>query len=145
MLYNTSKNLYICDTMKHINTILHAFSLSFVLTGALIVATLTSHANNIGLVDDDNKDKVKKAEDKITLAEMPKANLSLDAGFRFSGNMNAGFHLSDNNQWNFKSVMTFKRGNATYVLPYAAQIQQPTNMNLGFHHLQIVLPLKKKS
>jgi hypothetical protein len=70
-----------------------------------------------------------------------KAKLSLDAGFRYNGAMNSGFKLSDNNAWNFKSVMTIKKGNVTYVLPYATQIQQPSNMN--FHHLQIVLPLKR--
>jgi hypothetical protein len=129
--------------MKHIYNILHAFSLSFVLAGALVVATMTARANDTSPFDD-NRDKIKKTEEKVSLSAMPKANLSLDANFRFTGNMNAGIRLSDNNtNWNFKSVMTIKRGNATYVLPYATQIQQPSNMNMNFHHLQIVLPLKR--
>ena len=140
MLYNISKFLYICDTMKQITNTFKAFSLSFLLAGALVLAGISVKAND-NLLNDNNKDKIKKSENKLSLTSMPKANLSLDAGFRFNGAMSSAFKLSDNNAWNFKSVMTIKKGNVTYVLPYAAQIQPPANMN--FHHLQIVLPLRK--
>ena len=132
--------MYICDTMKQITTIFKTFSLSFLLAGAMAITAMSAYASD-NLLNDNNKDKIKKAETKISFSSMPKANLSLDAGYRFNA-INAGFKLSDDkNSWNFKSTMTIKQGNVTYVLPYAAQIQQPTNM--GFHHLQIILPLRK--
>jgi hypothetical protein len=126
--------------MKQITTIFKTFSLSFLLAGVMALTALSAHASD-NLTDDNNKDKGKKAEEKLSLSAMPKANLSLDAGYRFNA-INAGFKLSDDNSsWNFKSTMTIKQGNVTYVLPYAAQIQQPSNM--GFHHLQIILPLRR--
>lgn len=126
--------------MKQITTIFKTFSLSFLLAGVMALAALSAHASD-NLTNDNNKDKGKKAEEKLSLSAMPKANLSLDAGYRFNV-INAGFKLSDDNSsWNFKSTMTIKQGNVTYVLPYAAQIQQPSNM--GFHHLQIILPLRR--
>jgi len=126
--------------MKQITTIFKTFSLSFLLAGVMALAALSAHASD-NLTNDNNKDKGKKAEEKLSLSAMPKANLSLDAGYRFNA-INAGFKLSDDNSsWNFKSTMTIKQGNVTYVLPYAAQIQQPANM--GYHHLQIILPLRK--
>lgn len=126
--------------MKQITTIFKTFSLSFLLAGVMALAALSAHASD-NLTNDNNKDKGKKAEEKLSLSAMPKANLSMDAGYRFNA-INAGFKLSDDNSsWNFKSTMTIKQGNVTYVLPYAAQIQQPSNM--GFHHLQIILPLRR--
>jgi hypothetical protein len=125
--------------MKQITNIFHAFSLSFFLAGALAIVAISAQASD-NILTDKNKDKIKKTESGLSL--MPKANLSLDAGFRYDGSMNAGFRLSDNNAaLSIKSVMTFKKGNVTYVLPYATQIQPLPNMN--FHHLQIVLPLKR--
>lgn len=132
--------MYICDTMKQRTNILHTFSLSFLLAGFLVITGLTATANDN--LTNDNKDKIKKNETRISLANMSgKTNLSLDAGFRFNGAMSSNFKLSDNNSYNFKSVMTIKKGNVTYVLPYATQIQPPTNMN--FHQLHISLPLRK--
>ena len=132
--------MYICDTMKQLTNILQTFSLSFLLAGILIVSGLTAKANDN--ITSDNKDKIKKNETKLSLTGLSgKANLSLDAGFRFNGAMSSNFKLSENNSWNFKSVMTIKKGNVTYVLPYATQIQSPSNMN--FHQLHIVLPLRK--
>jgi hypothetical protein len=126
--------------MKQINTILKTFSLSFLLAGVLALTAMSAYASD-NLTNDNTKDKIKKAETKLSMGSMPKANLSLDAGYRFNA-INAGFKLSDdNNSWNFKSTMTIKQGNVTYVLPYAAQIQQPSKM--GYHHLQIILPLHK--
>ncbi len=132
--------MYICDTMKQLTNILQTFSLSFLLAGILVIAGLTAKANDN--LTSDNKDKIKKNETKLSLTGLSgKANLSLDAGFRFNGAMSSNFKLSENNSWNFKSVMTIKKGNVTYVLPYATQIQPPSNMN--FHQLHIVLPLRK--
>lgn len=132
--------MYICDTMKQRTNILHTFSLSFLLAGLLVITGLTATANDN--ITSDNKDKIKKNETKLALANMSgKTNLSLDAGFRFNGAMSSNFKLSDNNSYNFKSVMTIKKGNVTYVLPYATQIQPPVNMN--FHQLHISLPLRK--
>jgi hypothetical protein len=126
--------------MKQINNILKTFSLSFLLAGVMALTAMSAYASD-NITNDNIKDKGKKAETKLSLSSMPKANLSLDAGYRFNA-INAGFKLSDdNNSWNFKSTMTIKQGNVTYVLPYAAQIQQPSNM--GYHHLQIILPLRK--
>jgi hypothetical protein len=126
--------------MKQITNILQALSLSFFLAGALAIVAMNAQASD-NIITDKNKDKIKKTTES-GFSLMPKANLSLDAGFRYTGSMNSSFRLSDNNAaFNLKSVMTFKKGNVTYVLPYATQIQQPSNMN--FHHLQIVLPLKR--
>jgi hypothetical protein len=126
--------------MKQITNILHTFSLSFLLAGLLLITGLTASANDN--LTSDNKDKIKKNENKISLTSLSgKTKLSLDAGFRFNGAMSTTFKLSDNNSYNFKSVMTIKKGNVTYVLPYATQIQKPANMN--FHQLHIVLPLRK--
>jgi hypothetical protein len=126
--------------MKQITNILQTFSLSFLLAGILVISGLTAKANDN--LTSDNKDKIKKNETKLSLAGLSgKTNLSLDAGFRFNGAMSSNFKLSENNSWNFKSVMTIKKGNVTYVLPYATQIQPPSNMN--FHQLHIVLPLRK--
>ncbi|QHS62492.1 hypothetical protein [Chitinophaga agri] len=126
--------------MKQRTNILHTFSLSFLLAGLLVITGLTATANDN--ITSDNKDKIKKNETKLALANMSgKTNLSLDAGFRFNGAMSSNFKLSDNNSYNFKSVMTIKKGNVTYVLPYATQIQPPVNMN--FHQLHISLPLRK--
>ena len=126
--------------MKQITNILQALSLSFFLAGALAIVAMNAQASD-NIITDKNKDKIKKTTES-GLSLMPKANLSLDAGFRYTGSMNSTFRLSDNNAaLSMKSVMTFKKGNVTYVLPYATQIQQPSNMN--FHHLQIVLPLKR--
>lgn len=124
--------------MKQITNIFQAFSLSFFLAGALAIVAISAQASD-NILTDKNKDKIKKTESGLSL--MPKANLSLDAGFRYSGSMTSAFRLSDNSALNIKSVMTFKKGNVTYVLPYATKIQPPSNMN--FHHLQIILPLKR--
>jgi hypothetical protein len=125
--------------MKQITNIFQAFSLSFFLAGALAVVAISAQASD-NILTDKNKDKVKKTTES-GLSLMPKANLSLDAGFRYSGSMTSAFRLSDNSALSIKSVMTFKKGNVTYVLPYATKIQPPSNMN--FHHLQIILPLKR--
>lgn len=132
--------MYICDTMKQITNILQTFSLSFLLAGILVITGLTAKANDN--LTSDNKDKIKKNETKVAFEGLSgKTKLSLDAGFRFNGAMSSNFKLSENNSWNLKSVMTIKKGNVTYVLPYAAQVQPPSNMN--FHQLHIVLPLRK--
>lgn len=126
--------------MKQITNILQTFSLSFLLAGILVITGLTAKANDN--LTSDNKDKIKKNETKVAFEGLSgKTKLSLDAGFRFNGAMSSNFKLSENNSWNLKSVMTIKKGNVTYVLPYAAQVQPPSNMN--FHQLHIVLPLRK--
>lgn len=133
--------MYICDTMKTFNNILQSFSLSCLLAGALLIVGAFEARANMRLLPDDNKDKVnKKTENRITLTAMPKAKFGLDAGYRYSGNLNSEFRLSNNSSLNFKSVLTYKKGNVTYVLPYSFKMEQPNGMN--YHRLQIVLPLK---
>lgn len=118
------------------------FSLSCLLAGALAVFALKAQANN-SFLPDDNKDKV-KTDSRFAL-RMPKTNLSLDAGYRLSGAFSSSFKLSsgENNVTtvNFKSVVTYTKGNVTYVVPYNFQVPQPNGQN--FHKLQIILPLKK--
>jgi hypothetical protein len=126
--------------MKKKTIILRVFSLSCLLAGMLVFSALKARAND-NFLPDDNKDKLnKKAATSLLLRDARKTTLSLDAGFRYSGTLNSEFKLTPTNYVNFKSVMTYKRGNVTYVLPYTVQIQQPSNMQ--FHKLQIVLPLK---
>lgn len=138
MLYDILKKLYICDTMKTRTFILQSFSLSCLLAGILVLCSFSSRANDLSPNSDSDKDKKKSGASLFTGA-LPKTNLSLD-GFRYNGMLNSEFKLTANNTWNFKSVMTYKKGNVTYVLPYNFQIQQPANMQ--FHQLQLVLPLK---
>ncbi len=138
MLYDILKSLYICDTMKTRTSILHSFSLSCLLAGILVLCSISSKANDLSTNSDNDKDK-KKAGSSLFAGALPKTNLSLD-GFRYNGMLNSEFKLTANNTWNFKSVMTYKKGNVTYVLPYNFQVQQPANMQ--FHKLQLVLPLK---
>lgn len=125
--------------MKTRTFILQSFSLSFLLAGIMVLCSFSGKANDLSPNSD--KDKVtKKTNTGLFMGALPKTNLSLDAGFRYSGTLNSEFKLTANNTWNFKSVMTYKKGNVTYVLPYNFQIQQPANMQ--FHKLQLVLPLK---
>lgn len=139
MLYDILKSLYICDTMKTRTFILQSFSLTCLLAGMLICCVLTARANDLALNSD--KDKVaKKTENRFLLGAMPKTNLSLD-GFRYSGTLSSEFKLTSPTSWNIKSVMTYKKGNVTFVLPYNVQVQQPTNTQ-QFHKLRILLPLK---
>jgi len=139
LLYDILKSLYICDTMKTRTFILQSFSLTCLLAGMLICCVLTARANDLALNSD--KDKVaKKTENRFLLGAMPKTNLSLD-GFRYSGTLSSEFKLTSPTSWNIKSVMTYKKGNVTFVLPYNVQVQQPTNTQ-QFHKLRILLPLK---
>jgi len=124
--------------MKTRTFILQSFSLSCLLAGILVLCSFSSRANDLSPNSDSDKDK-KKAGTGLFSGALPKTNLSLD-GFRYNGMLNSEFKLTANNTWNFKSVMTYKKGNVTYVLPYNFQIQQPANMQ--FHKLQLVLPLK---
>ncbi|HEY1165375.1 MAG TPA: hypothetical protein VGE90_09400 [Chitinophaga sp.] len=124
--------------MKTRTFILQSFSLSCLLAGILVLCSYSSRANDLSPNSDSDKDK-KKTGTSLFAGALPKTNLSLD-GFRYNGMLNSEFKLTANNTWNFKSVMTYKKGNVTYVLPYNFQVQQPANMQ--FHKLQLVLPLK---
>ncbi|RFS20973.1 hypothetical protein DVR12_16610 [Chitinophaga silvatica] len=100
---------------------------------------------------DNNKDKVKKAGDGphyVLNNAIPKTKLSLDGGFRFSGSFSSDFKLTtipntNYNVINFKTVMTYTKGNVTYVVPYNVQVQNQPPGNGNFQKLQIILPLKK--
>lgn len=137
--------MYICATMKTKINISKTFSLSCLLAGALAFFALSALANNPFLPSDNEKDKAKKTADNthfVLNTAMPKTNLALDAGYRFTGSMSSNFKFTNTNAINFKSVMTYTKGNVTYVVPYTVQMpQQPGNMN--FQKLQIILPLKK--
>lgn len=120
---------------------MQVFSLSCLLAGMLVFSALKARANE-NLLPDDNKDKLnKKAAATLLLGNARKTNLSMDAAWKYSGTLSSEFKLTPTNYVNYKSVMTYKRGNITYVLPYTVQIQQPSNMQ--FHKLQLVLPLKR--
>lgn len=138
--------------MKATTHISRKFSLSCLLAGALAFFALNALANNNFLPTDNNKDKVKKAADSphyVLNTAMPKTNLSLDAGYRFSGTFNSDFKFTTSNNYNsvinLKAVTTYTKGNVTYVVPsnvnVQVQSQPPGNMN--FQKLQIILPLKK--
>lgn len=152
MLYNTSKKYYICDTMNLLTYIFRHFSLSCVMAGALALASVkaSASANSVegpGDSYDRMSNKIEKTSFKLGASFMKKTSLSLDGAFKNSGNVNSDFKFTSENSnvstLNFKSVVTYKKGNVTYILPYAVQIQQPSNLNLGFHNLQITLPLRK--
>ncbi len=113
------------------------------LAGVMALLAIKAQANS-NLLPTDNKDKVKKTDNThfVLNTSMPKANLGLDAGYRYTGAFSSDFKFTNNNTVNFKSVMTYTKGNVTYVVPYNVQVpQQPGNMN--FQRLQIILPLKK--
>ena len=137
--------------MKAKTYISRTFSLSCLLAGALAFFALNALANNNFLPNDNNKDKVKKAADNPHLGlttAMPKTNLGLDASYRYSGTFSSDFKFTtpvthDNNVINFKTVMTYTKGNVTYVVPYNVQVQSQPPGNMNFQKLQIILPLKK--
>lgn len=109
---------------------------------------LSVKANDLGVnPDDNNDDKVKKTETRFSLttnAAMPKTNLSLDAGFTASGILKTSFNLSPKNTINVKSIVTYKKGNVTYIVPYnvnvSVQAAQPT---MRYHQVNIKLPFRK--
>lgn len=104
---------------------------------------LSVQANDLGGNLDNEKEKaVKKAETRYSLTAMPKTNLSLDAGFKASGILKTDFNLSsDNSTVNVKSLLTYKKGNVTYILPYTVQAQPATSMR--YHQVQFNLPFRK--
>ncbi|RBL88429.1 hypothetical protein DF182_17715 [Chitinophaga flava] len=105
---------------------------------------ISAWANNSFLPSDNEKEKAKKTDNIhfVLNTAMPKTNLALDAGYRFTGSINSNFKFTNTNVINFQSVMTYTKGNMTYVVPYTVlPPQQPGNMN--FQKLQIILPLKK--
>ncbi|WP_212006607.1 hypothetical protein [Chitinophaga sp. HK235] len=128
------KNIHISKT----------FSLSCLLASAMALFAISAWANNSFLPSDNEKEKAKKTDNIhfVLNTAMPKTNLALDAGYRFTGSINSNFKFTNTNVINFQSVMTYTKGNMTYVVPYTVQPpQQPGNMN--FQKLQIILPLKK--
>ncbi|MFD2885515.1 hypothetical protein [Chitinophaga cymbidii] len=134
--------------MKKINNIIHTFSLSCLMVSALFVLALSVKANDLGInPDDNNDDKVKKTENRFSLGtntSMPKTNLSLDAGFTASGILKTSFNLSSKNTVNVKSVMTYKKGNVTYIVPYNVNVSvQAAEPNMRYHQVQIKLPFRK--
>lgn len=152
MLYNISKSLYICVTMKAKTYISRTFSLSCLLAGALAFFALNALADNSFLPSDNNKDKTKKAADSqhfVLNTAMPKTNLSLDAAYRYSGTFSSDFKFNtnnvttNNNVINLKAVMTYTKGNVTYIVPSNVQVQSQPPGNMNFQKLQIILPLKK--
>ncbi|MFY0253748.1 hypothetical protein ACDQ55_07300 [Chitinophaga sp. 30R24] len=136
--------------MKAKNYISRTFSLSCFLASALAFFALNAVANNNFLPSDNNKDKVKKASDSqhfVLNTSMPKTNLGLDASYRYSGTFNSDFKFTNtannNTVINLNAVMTYTKGNITYVVPYNVQVQSQPPGNMNFQKLQIILPLKK--
>lgn len=128
--------------MKRINNIIQTFSLSCLMVSALFMVALSVQANDLGGNLDSEKDKVvKKKETRYNLTAMPKTNLSLDAGFKASGILKTEFNLSSDNTVNVKSVMTYKKGNITYIVPYTVQAQPVPSMR--YHQVQFSLPFRK--
>ncbi|ASZ11367.1 hypothetical protein CK934_10495 [Chitinophaga sp. MD30] len=121
------------------------------MAGALALASVKASASaNTVEGPGDSYDRMSNKIEKTSFrlgSSMKKTSLSLDGAFKHNGNVNSDFKFSNESSTvstlNFKSVVTYKKGNVTYILPYAVQIQQPSNLNLGFHNLQITLPLRK--
>ena len=134
--------------MKKINYIIHTFSLSCLMVSALFMLALSVKANDPGMnPEDNNDDKVKKTETRFSLTRhttMPKTNLSLDAGFTASGILKTSFNLSSKNTVNVKSVVTYKRGNVTYIVPYNVNVSvQAAEPNMRYHRIQVKLPFRR--
>jgi hypothetical protein len=112
------------------------------MVSALFMVALSVQANDLGGNLDGEKDKVvKKNETRFNLTAMPKTNLSLDAGFKASGILKTDFNLSsDNSTVNVKSVVTYKKGNVTYIVPYTQAV--PVN-TMRYHQVQFNLPFRK--
>ncbi|MBV8253871.1 MAG: hypothetical protein JO154_14810 [Chitinophaga sp.] len=133
--------------MKKETNILKVFSLSCMLASVMALFATAATANTN--LSTDNKDKVKKTENThfVLNTTMPKTNLGLDAGYRYSGAFSSSFKFTNtntnNSAVNFQQVMTYTKGNVTYVVPYSVQVQQQMPGNLNFQKLQIILPLKK--
>lgn len=114
------------------------------------MVALSVKANETGLGEND-KAVVKKTTDKtdhpfsLTTTTMPKTNLSLDAGFTSSGILKTSFNLSSSNTVNVKSVMTYKKGNVTYIVPYNVNVnvQQNAEPTQRYHQVHIRFPFRK--
>ncbi len=115
------------------------------MVSALFMLAPKVQANDLGGNLDNNNDKVvvKKTETHYNLTAMPKTTLSLDAGFKASGILKTDFNLSSNNTLSVKSVMTFKKGNVTYIVPYVVQVQEPPLPTMRYHQLQFKLPFRR--
>ncbi|MCK7559944.1 hypothetical protein MKQ70_35435 [Chitinophaga sedimenti] len=106
------------------------------------MGALKASANDEGFISDDDKSKAAKKTEVNLSFTAAKKGLSLDAGFKYSGILNSEFKLIDNNTVNVKSIMTYKKGNVTYVVPYSFQVPQQSGGN-KYHQLQINLPLRR--
>lgn len=118
------------------------------MVSAMVMLALSVKANDLGIEpDDNNDDKVKKTETRYNLGAnnaMPKTNLSLDAGFTASGILKTSFNLSSKNTVNVKSVMTYKKGNVTYIVPYNVNVSvQAAEPTMRYHQVHIKLPFRK--
>ena len=114
---------------------------SCLLVGMIGLAATSAFAMGAELPGDNNKDKVKKASEHVTVSEAYKSNLSLDAGFRFSGVVNPQFNLTPAPVANLKATFIYKQGNATYQIPYSVEVPQQPTMN--YHRIQFSFPFKK--
>lgn len=115
---------------------------SCLLVGLFGLAATSASAMGAELLGDNNKDKVgKKASEHVSVSEAYKSNLSLDAGFRFSGVVKPQFNLTPANVPNLKATFIYKQGNATYQIPYSVDVPQQPTMN--YHRVQITFPFKK--
>lgn len=124
--------------MKNRLYILKTVLLTCLMAGLIGVAEVKAAGLGMDLPGDNNKDKTAK---KISVSEAYKSNLSLDAGFRFSGVVRPEFNLSPA-PTTVKPSFTYKQGNTTYLIPYSVDQTQQVNMN--YHHLQLLTwPIKK--
>ncbi len=110
---------------------------SCLLVGGIGLADVKAASIGLEMPGDNNKDKAAK---KVAVSEAYKSNLSLDAGFRFSGIVKPAFNLSPVSN-NIKPAFTYKQGNTTYLIPYSLDVPQQPTMN--YHRLQITFPFKK--
>lgn len=125
---------------------MRTFSLSCLLVGALALIAHSALANsNNSWLTDNEKDKVKKTDNTFFVLNtaIPKTNLRLDASYRYGGSYTSDFKFTNTNTINVKSVMTYTKGNITYVVPYSVSVPQQMPGNMNFQKLQIILPLKK--
>ncbi len=136
--------------MTTIKIIMRTVSMSCLLVSALFLVGIRVHAHDLGVAEPeyfDNNDKTKKTEGegKYRFTAMPKTSLSLDASSRASGFLKQTFNLSSDNAVNVKSTMTIRKGNVTYILPYAGKVapQVTPVPDMQYHHLQIKLPFRK--
>jgi hypothetical protein len=155
------KKSYLCKRMKKFYYILRTATFTCLFAGMATVCTLQVRANAVEEVAFDNKtskekEKTKKVAlvpsspsnyiNKLKSTVIPETKLSLDGKVSSKGIMSTTFNLSNTNRgtMHVQSVVTYKVGNATYIVPSNVNVPiLPADNSLRYHQVNVKLPFRK--